>query len=559
MKNTLIFFLLLLVQLNADAQPVFNDSLLQKKLQQHISYLASDKLEGRETGHKGEQLAYEYICSQFKEIGIKAIEKENYLQAFPFEAGKKLGKNNSLTINKKSFQVADDFFPMPWFMTGTVSGQAIRVGYGITATSLNYDDYKAHQDLKGKIFIIETSTPDGSNPHGKFSDYTDLQTRVDSAVAKGATGVIFINTNSDVDDPIIDYKNKYNRKEIVPVVFAKKSVNTTLLQDITIQASISVDLEKIELTGHNIIGWIDNKSPNTIIIGAHYDHLGFGGAESLYRGTPAIHNGADDNASGNAALIELARSLKNSNDRANNYLFIAFSGEEKGLLGSNYFVKNPTLDLRTVNYMINMDMVGRLKKDEKTLIIAGAGTSPFWKDAIHSIQIDSIKYKLTDSGVGPSDHTSFYLKDIPVLHFFSGSHEDYHKPTDDEDKINYPGEISIIKIMAALIHQSNDKGKLVFTKTNDSNNDEVPRFKVTLGVVPDYAFDGEGMRIDGISDGKPASKAGLKAGDIVIQLGEHPVTDMMTYMKALGKFSKGDKTQIKFKRAGEVVESEISF
>jgi hypothetical protein len=258
-------------------------------------------------------------------------------------------------------------------------------------------------------------------------------------------------------------------------------------------------------------------------------------------------------------LIELARELKNSSDKSTNYLFIAFSGEEKGLLGSNYFVKNPTIDLGCVDYLINMDMVGPKKKIEKTLIIGGIGTSPVWKDIVNSIHIDSVQYKLTESGVGPSDHTSFYLKDIPVLFFFSGSHEDYHKPSDDEDKINYDGEISIIKVMASVIHLLNGKDKIAFTKTNDSSNDEVPRFKVTLGVVPDYAFEGEGMRIDGISDGKPASKAGLKAGDVVIQLGSFPVSDMMSYMKALGKFNKGDATSVKVKRENEVKEFAVTF
>jgi hypothetical protein len=325
------------------------------------------------------------------------------------------------------------------------------------------------------------------------------------------------------------------------------------------KADISVELKKVESTGHNIIGYLDNKAANTIVIGAHYDHLGYGGEGSLYRGAAAIHNGADDNASGDAALIELSRALKKSKDTFNNYLFIAFSGEEKGLLGSNYFVKHPTLDLKKMNYMINMDMVGRLKKDEKKLQVLGVGTSPAWKDVIEKINIDSVKMKESESGVGPSDHTSFYLADIPVLHFFTGSHEDYHKPSDDEDKINYAGEISVIKIILEVIHQMNGKEKLAFTKTKDSDNSETPRFKVTLGVVPDYAYEGEGMRIDGVSDGKPASKAGLKSGDIVVQLGENKVLDMMSYMKALGKFAKGDTTIVKVKRGAEVVDAQITF
>lgn len=541
------------------AQLSIPDHQLEKNLKKHISFLASDALEGRETGKKGESLASDYITGQFKEISLSPKGSEGYLQPFTFEAGKKTGLKNDLIINGKKFRINEDYFPLPYCSQGKISGTAVKVGFGISAPGLNYDDYRNLTNLDGKIFIIETATPDGNSVHGKYSDFADLQARVDSAAARGAKGVIFINSNKEVEDPKQDYANKYNKKESIPVIFGSSEIEQTLLQDGTFQVEMTVDLEKIELTGHNVLGYLDNKAKNTVIIGAHYDHLGLGGHESLYRGKPAIHNGADDNASGIAALIELARNLKSVGDKANNYLFIAFSGEEKGLLGSNYFVKNPTIDLTSVNYMLNMDMVGRLKKEDKTLIISGVGTSPVWKEKINAISIDSLKYKLTESGIGPSDHTSFYLKDIPVLHFFSGSHDDYHKPSDDEEKINYQGEVSIIKIIASLIHSLNDSGRLIFSKTNDSNNDEVPRFKVTLGVVPDYAFDGVGLRIDGVSDGKPASKAGLKSGDVVIQLGEFMIEDMMSYMKALGKFAKGDKTVVKVKRDKEVKEFAIEF
>lgn len=504
-------------------------------------------------------MAFEYIISQFKETGLTPKGKDGYLQSFPFEAGKKAGKNNSLVINSKTFSTPEDFFPLNYCTSATATGEAVRVNYGIIAPSMAFDDYKNIPNVVGKILIIETATPDGNNPHGKFSVYYDLQSRIDTAIAKGAIGIIFINSNSETEDPKPDYSNKYNRKITIPVVFANKTIQQTLLQDGPLRVTVSVDLEKIELTGHNVLGFIDNKAMNTVVIGAHYDHLGYGGHESLFRGKPAIHNGADDNASGVAALIELSRHLKSSKDKSNNYLFIAFSGEEKGLLGSNFFVKNPTMDLKHFNYMINMDMLGRLKKEESTLIISGTGTSPVWKEHLNKIKVDSLKYKFTESGVGPSDHTSFYLKDIPVLHFFSGSHEDYHKPSDDEEKINYEGEVAIFKVLTSLISRLNDAGRLAFTKTSDSNNEEVPRFKVTLGVVPDYAFEGEGMRIDGVSDNKPAAKAGLKSGDIVIQLGEHVISDMMTYMKALGKFTKGDTTKVKVKREKQMMEFDITF
>ena len=309
------------------------------------------------------------------------------------------------------------------------------------------------------------------------------------------------------------------------------------------------------ITGTNVIGYIDNNAENTIIIGAHYDHLGYGAEGSLYRGEQAIHNGADDNASGVAVLLNLAQKLSTTNTN-NNYLFIAFSGEEMGLLGSNYFVKNPTIDTKKANYMINMDMVGRLKADS-TLAVYGVGTSPILKQTLNA---NNSNFKLIqkESGVGPSDHTSFYNADIPVLHFFTGQHEDYHKPSDDFDKLNYGGMETISNYIFEIISDLNDNKKLPFRKTkNESEN--TPRFKVGLGVIPDYLFDGKGMRIDGISEEKPAQKAGLQKGDIVIKLGEIVVTDMNSYMKALSVFEKGNTTKVIVDRNGEQIEASIKF
>ncbi len=308
------------------------------------------------------------------------------------------------------------------------------------------------------------------------------------------------------------------------------------------------------VTGRNVIGYVDNKAINTIIIGAHYDHLGMGGEGSLYVGE-AIHNGADDNASGVGVLLKLAEKLKDTL-KGNNYLFMAFSGEEIGLLGSNYFAKNPTIDLSKANYMINMDMVGRLRED-KTLSVSGTGTSPIWKQVLNSLN-PGFKLVLKESGVGPSDHTSFYLQDIPVLHFFTGQHEDYHKPTDDYEKLNYEGMEMITDFIVATIGELDDNDKLQFRKTKNES-DEVPRFKVGLGVMPDYLFDGKGMRIDGVSEDRPAFNGGLKKGDIVIQLGDSTVIDMMSYMKALSVFKEGDSAEVTVDRDGEIVKKKIKF
>ncbi|MBT8312829.1 MAG: DUF4910 domain-containing protein [Maribacter sp.] len=309
------------------------------------------------------------------------------------------------------------------------------------------------------------------------------------------------------------------------------------------------------VTGTNVIGYIDNKAENTVIIGAHYDHLGMGGESSLHREGAAIHNGADDNASGVAVMLQIADSLAKREDN-HNYLFMAFSGEEIGLLGSNYFAKNPTVDLGKVNYMINMDMVGRLREDW-TLSVSGTGTSPIWGQVLNSTN-PGFKLVLKESGVGPSDHTSFYLQDLPVLHFFTGQHEDYHKPTDDADKLNYEGMEMIVGYITSVISELDDDPKLTFKKTKNES-EEVPRFKVALGVIPDYLFDGKGMRIDGVSEDKPAQKAGLMKGDVVIQLGDSTVVDMMSYMRALSTFEEGNSTKVVVDRNGEKIEAKITF
>lgn len=310
------------------------------------------------------------------------------------------------------------------------------------------------------------------------------------------------------------------------------------------------------VTGMNVVGYLNNNAETTVVIGAHYDHLGMGGEGSLYREGEAIHNGADDNASGVAVMLRLAKQLSEMKNNANNYLFIAFSGEEMGLLGSNYYVKNPTINTKKVSYMINMDMVGRLNK-ENTLAVHGVGTSPIFKQTLFANQGD-LNIAEHESGIGPSDHTSFYLSDIPVLHFFTGQHADYHKPSDDSEKLNYKGMRKISDYILSIITDLNDQGQLAFRKTKNES-EVVPDFKVTLGVVPDYLFTGKGMRIDGVSEDRPAQKAGLKKGDVVIKVGEYDVTNMMSYMETLSKFEKGETVKVKVERDENILEVDLTF
>jgi Zn-dependent M28 family amino/carboxypeptidase len=298
-----------------------------------------------------------------------------------------------------------------------------------------------------------------------------------------------------------------------------------------------------------------------VVIGAHYDHLGYGedGNSMLRNGEKLIHNGADDNASGTAALVELARLLKKSKATRQNYLFIAFSGEELGLYGSKYYVEHPTVSISDINYMINMDMVGRLNDSSRTVTIGGFGTSPAWNSLLTAARNPGFRVKYDSSGTGPSDHTSFYRKDIPVLFFFTGLHTDYHRPSDDADRINYTGELLIVRYIQAVVEASGSAGKLAFLKTREQQTSTSARFSVSMGIMPDYTFSGNGVRVDGVSENRPAIKAGIRAGDIVIKLGDYTISSVESYMQALGKFKKGDATRATVRRGNEELSFDIVF
>jgi aminopeptidase YwaD len=335
----------------------------------------------------------------------------------------------------------------------------------------------------------------------------------------------------------------------------------------TLDVKLKIAIEEKKRNGSNVIGFLDNGAANTVVLGAHFDHLGLGedGNSMLRNVADQIHNGADDNASGTAALIELARLLKASKLKKNNYLFIAFSGEELGLYGSKYFTEHPTIELGKVAYMINMDMLGRLNDAAPAITIGGYGTSPVWASAYavkgkSGLYSGPLQFRFDSSGTGPSDHTSFYRKNIPVLFYFTGLHSDYHKPSDDFDKINYTGQLHVVKHIYSLVAaMEKNTQPIAFTKTRETNMGASASFSVTLGIMPDYTFSGNGVKVDGVSDGKAAQKAGVKAGDVITALGDYSVTSMESYMQALGKFKKGDKTTVQINRAAEKLSVPVVF
>lgn len=518
------------------------DKITLTNIEAHIKYLASDKLEGRRTGTMGEVLAMEYISNQFEKYKVPGAGTNDYIQEFSIDEGKQMTEyKNYFVVNGDSMELKKDFFPLSFSSNATVSGNV--------SPSLNERGAPWFFDLK---YVLEDNA---QNPHFDISDA--IKNEANIAKEKLATALIIYNSTS-ITDNVLYNKNDTSASVGIPVVYITSDGMKKYLNDITSSYSINIeaDLQHVSRKARNVIAFINNNAPTTIIIGGHYDHLGYGEDNNSLDGQGQIHNGADDNASGTAAVIELSRILQSTKAKNNNYLFMAFSGEELGLFGSKYWLEHPSMKI-TPNYMINMDMIGRYDTARK-LTIGGYGTSPVWGNIFSTSTDKNLVIKLDSSGSGPSDHASFYRDSIPVLFFFTNSHPDYHKATDDWDKINYNGEVEIIDYIVKLIEATDSKGKLDFAKTRDMEMRQVS-LPVTLGVIPDYGYTGTGMRIDGVSKGKTAEKIGLQAGDVLLQLGEFKFVDVMSYMTALQHFKKGDKTSLRIMRGTDEKVFELEF
>lgn len=532
------------------------------RLKQDISFLASDELQGRQTGSPGELASAKYIAKEFEKSGLKLLGNEGF-QEFTMTQFRMASEDCKFFLvspdgatDPREFKLFEEFYPLSQTCNyDSVTAPVIDVGYGIVAERLNKNDYEG-LDVKGKIALIRLGYfAQEENPHSELSEYADMNTKVKEAISRGAVGVIFVRTKKTDEDPS-GKLNRTTNPSTIPVFYFKANVGIP----IGLNAKMVSKVVSPQAIGHNVIAYKNNFKKKTVIICAHHDHIGFNEYEnSRYTGPLAVHNGADDNASGVAAMLELSRKLKGWKYRKNNYLFIAFSGEELGLLGSKYFTQNPLIPLKKINYVVNIDMLGRIDSTKKTLTINGVGTSPVWKDVLTQIKTDTAQllFNSTESGMGPSDHASFYLENIPVLHFFSGQHRDYHTPNDDENRINYDGMYYSIDVIQQTIKGTKRK-KLPFTKTKDPSPGKT-RFKVTMGVMPDYSFSGKGLRVDGVTADRPAAKAGLLRNDIVTKLGEWEINDINDYMSALGKFNKGDKTKVVFLRGTETISAEIEF
>ena len=523
------------------------DRAVIASLKAHVSYLADDKLEGRRAGTPGEKLAMEYISDQFSKAGLTPKGENGWFQQFEIYDGKQVNDATHLIVNGHDLKLHTEFFPLAFSPNG----------------SINAVVEMALAESGGPWFldIAEILEKNKDNPH--FDLEGELRARANQAADKGATALLVHNHAEHKDGLAFQAKDRSPASKI-PVIYISR---TAMLQyfndsDASYDVQLKTDIGNKSRMGHNVIGYLDNGAPTTIVLGAHYDHLGYGeDNNSMIRNSTEklIHNGADDNASGTAALIEVAKLVKKSKSKSNNYLFIAFSAEELGLNGSKYFTEHPTVDLATVNYMVNMDMVGRLNDSSRTLTVGGFGTSPVWGEVLASYKPKNLHIKFDSSGTGPSDHSSFYRKDIPVLFLFTGLHTDYHKPSDDADKINYTGQLQIIRYLVQALDLTSKKGKLSFTKTREQQTSTTARWSVSLGIMPDYTFSGTGIRVDGVTDDRPAKKAGIQQGDIILQLGQFETSSMEKYMQALSSFKKGDKAKVKAKRGEEVLEAEVVF
>ena len=581
------------------------------KLQEHISYLASDKLDGRRTGTAGATDAAKYIAEEFKRLGLRPGVAQ-YRQTFPYVSGVTLGPGNVLSMSNGSFQVGNDWVPLAYSANGKVSGEIVFAGYGLTATELNYNDY-AGLDVTGKIAIVLQGTPDGDNPHGQLARLYDVRWKTIAARNAGAKALIVVAREATFrNDHLTDliYDNSGGEAGIPVVVVSRQSIdkilapsNTTLAQleqattaktpgtnrALTGPITLATDVTRNQAPAYNVVGVLEGSDPvlknENIIIGAHYDHLGRGGAGSLAARSGEIHHGADDNASGTAGVLELARILSTQRPKLKRTIvFIAFSGEEEGLLGSNYYVNHPLVPLDKTVAMINMDMIGRMK--DRKLVIGGVGTAKEWRQLITQANMSqkmsitansgapapkgvpivvsangrpimtvdpngAFELTMNEDGYGPSDHSSFYSKQVPVLFFWTGTHSDYHKPSDTFDKINYNDEARILSLVLRIVRDVDSADQ---RPTFTSAKSEPPRgggFRVYLGTIPNYADSNDGLLLDGVRDDSPAAKAGLKAGDRIVKIGNRDVKNVYDYTYALGEMKAGQEYVFEVMRNNE--------
>jgi len=491
----------------------------------------------------------EYISDKFKSAGLLPKGNDGYYQEFEINEGLQINDGTTFSINDVTLEAGKDYFPFPYSARKSIEASP--------AIAIQEADMPWFVDLED---ILDENK---QNPHFDLNDY--IKKNAQKAYDRAATAVVIYNTSADADNLSFNPKDRSETLPL-PVIYVNKDAATKYFSDATatLNIKLNVDIGEKKRKGHNVVGYIDNGAPTTVVLGAHFDHLGYGedGNSMLRTGEKLIHNGADDNASGTAALIELARILKTSKSKNNNYLFIAFSGEELGLYGSKYFTEHPTVALATINYMINMDMVGRLNDSTKSLAVGGFGTSPAWATVIKPNEKKlPFVIKIDSSGSGPSDHTSFYRKDIPVLFFFTGQHKDYHRPTDTPDKIDYE-DLDRVADFAVAILTRVESGPTApeFTKVDQVLQPGGGRAgsRVFTGTIPDYSTDAKGLLLSGVIGGGPAEQAGLQKGDVIVEIAGQTIANIYDYTYALDVLKIGQPAKVIYVRNGERKETMLT-
>jgi hypothetical protein len=557
-----------------------------QQLQQHIKYLSSDALLGRLTGSPGDSLAAVYVKGNLLSYGLIPLSGDGFQR---YKVTKKVvaGKASSLSVNNVNYALEKDFMPLAFSSDSQLESDVVFIGYGfnINGDSIKWDDYNG-VDVKGKWVMILRGDPEPDNNKSPYISFSADRDKALLAKDMGAAGVLMVSgpvfdpqdtfealnlEGYSVDIPVIRIK-----KEVADAILSKSNATIASLEkklyetkkpySFSVNVKVNGKTEILrELAGtRNVMMLLPGEDPKMkneyIILGAHFDHLGMGGPGSGSRAldTIGIHHGADDNASGVAMMLELAEKFaKTPGSHKRSIICLSFSGEEEGLLGSKHFVDDPCIDLSKVDAMINMDMVGRLN-ETNNMEIDGVGTATGLKELVYANSDTSIiKLTLSPEGYGPSDHSSFYGKNIPVLFYFTGGHMDYHTPTDTWEKINYKGmvEISalIFKVAEAL---ANDSARLEFKEAGPKEDvNRYPRRRgVTLGIMPDFAgVIKNGLRADFITPGKPAALGGMQKGDIITFINGKQVNNVQDYMFRMGQLKHGQTISVEVLRGGEKV------
>lgn len=567
---------------------IHNPLITAEEIKANIYYLASNDMKGRFTGSPEERKAGNYIKSEFETYGLKPAFNGNWFQEFPFVEKVELTKANSLTIEingqKQNLKLSKEFTTVSYSANGKVTGNLVFAGYGISAPKLGYDDY-AGLDVQGKIVVVMRYHPEHDSSKSEFDRYASFRNKATIAKEKGAAGIILVNGYAPVneDDPLMELRYdgappmtdilvQNMKRSFVDQLFKSEGLNFADYQKKideskkpasfafkNAKATQSTGVKEIVNKGRNVAGMIEGSDPTLkneyIVIGAHYDHLGIDQLKesSMYKGKePMIHHGADDNASGTSGLLEIAEKFGSIKERVKrSIIFVAFSGEELGILGSTYFTNNSPIPLNEIAAMLNMDMVGRLN-DENSLTIIGTGTSSEWKTLLNEKNKYGFKLGFNEGGSGGSDHQAFTNKNIPVLFFFTGTHSDYHKPSDTADKINNEGEARVVNYVYDIADDIDLEAKRPdFIKVEEPANRGEMRTRVTVGTVPEFGYNGKGYKISGVTEGGPAAKAGMKANDIIIKFGPKTVNNIYDFMYAMGDYKAGDKVDVTVLRDGK--------